>query len=134
MLPIDEEILTEGFQTLTNPMDTTASPDGWNSDGMVPAWDTKRSQRQSSGMIVALLYVLGLTNEDPNEATLPFILNATFATALAKAISSCTMSDTRQNRQGQRSRRKNETYMLLLDERMLGGLPNKARLDRHSSR
>lgn len=33
VLPIDEEILTEGFQTLTDPADTTASPDAWNSDG-----------------------------------------------------------------------------------------------------
>ncbi|KAI0692817.1 Fungalysin metallopeptidase-domain-containing protein [Cerioporus squamosus] len=33
VLPITKEIPTEGFQTLTDPQDTTASPQGWHSDG-----------------------------------------------------------------------------------------------------
>ncbi|KAI0765479.1 Fungalysin metallopeptidase-domain-containing protein [Fomes fomentarius] len=33
VLPIWKEIPTEGFQTLTDPQDTTASPQGWHSDG-----------------------------------------------------------------------------------------------------
>ncbi|KAJ7065817.1 Fungalysin metallopeptidase-domain-containing protein [Mycena amicta] len=33
VLPIQEEILTQGFQTLVDPQDTLASPDGWHSDG-----------------------------------------------------------------------------------------------------
>ncbi|EIM86164.1 metalloprotease [Stereum hirsutum FP-91666 SS1] len=41
VLPIDEEDLTEGFQTITDPMDTTASPYGWNSlDGTTVSTDT----------------------------------------------------------------------------------------------
>ena len=33
VLPIQKEILTEGFEVLTNPQDTVASPNGWHSDG-----------------------------------------------------------------------------------------------------
>ncbi|KAF8970317.1 Fungalysin metallopeptidase-domain-containing protein [Flammula alnicola] len=33
VLPIQEEILTDGFQTLTNPQDPLASPFGWHSTG-----------------------------------------------------------------------------------------------------
>ncbi|THH27526.1 hypothetical protein EUX98_g6669 [Antrodiella citrinella] len=33
VLPITSEILTDGFQTLVDPQDTTASPQGWHSDG-----------------------------------------------------------------------------------------------------
>ncbi|KAL0957837.1 hypothetical protein HGRIS_000022 [Hohenbuehelia grisea] len=33
VLPITEEIPTQGFSTLTDPADTTSSPDGWHSDG-----------------------------------------------------------------------------------------------------
>ncbi|KAI0363435.1 hypothetical protein BV20DRAFT_958322 [Pilatotrama ljubarskyi] len=33
VLPIWKETLTQGFQTLTDPQDTTASPQGWHSDG-----------------------------------------------------------------------------------------------------
>ncbi|TCD67860.1 hypothetical protein EIP91_011857 [Steccherinum ochraceum] len=33
VLPIQKEVLTEGFEVLTDPQDTTASPDGWHSDG-----------------------------------------------------------------------------------------------------
>ncbi|KAI0785688.1 Fungalysin metallopeptidase-domain-containing protein [Abortiporus biennis] len=33
VLPITKEILTQGFEVLTDPQDTTASPDGWHSDG-----------------------------------------------------------------------------------------------------
>ncbi len=33
MLPITKEILTEGFEVLTDPQNTAASPDGWHSDG-----------------------------------------------------------------------------------------------------
>ncbi|CDO72836.1 hypothetical protein BN946_scf185002.g21 [Trametes cinnabarina] len=33
VLPIFKEILTQGFQTLVDPQDTTSSPDGWHSDG-----------------------------------------------------------------------------------------------------
>ncbi len=33
VLPITKEIPTEGFQTLTDPQDTVASPQGWHSDG-----------------------------------------------------------------------------------------------------
>ncbi|PFH47286.1 hypothetical protein AMATHDRAFT_152535 [Amanita thiersii Skay4041] len=32
-LPITEEILTQGFQTITDPQDTTASPLGWHNTG-----------------------------------------------------------------------------------------------------
>ncbi|KAF9488922.1 hypothetical protein BDN71DRAFT_1484991 [Pleurotus eryngii] len=33
VLPIQKEILTQGFETLTDPQDLTASPQGWHSDG-----------------------------------------------------------------------------------------------------
>lgn len=33
VLPISKEILTEGFETLTDPQDLAASPNGWHSDG-----------------------------------------------------------------------------------------------------
>ncbi|KAJ6448194.1 Fungalysin metallopeptidase-domain-containing protein [Mycena sanguinolenta] len=33
VLPIQEEILTQGFQTLVDPQDPLDSPDGWHSDG-----------------------------------------------------------------------------------------------------
>ncbi|GLB39380.1 putative fungalysin metallopeptidase (M36) [Lyophyllum shimeji] len=33
VLPITKEILTEGFETLTDPQDTAASPQGWHSTG-----------------------------------------------------------------------------------------------------
>ncbi|KAK6980981.1 extracellular metallo proteinase mep [Favolaschia claudopus] len=33
VLPIQKEILTQGFETLTNPQDTVGGPDGWHSDG-----------------------------------------------------------------------------------------------------
>ncbi|TFY63997.1 hypothetical protein EVG20_g6103 [Dentipellis fragilis] len=33
VLPANKEILTDGFQTLTDPQDVAASPDGWHSDG-----------------------------------------------------------------------------------------------------
>lgn len=33
VLPITKEVLTEGFEVLTDPQDLTASPDGWHSDG-----------------------------------------------------------------------------------------------------
>ncbi|KAH8107793.1 Fungalysin metallopeptidase-domain-containing protein [Cristinia sonorae] len=33
VLPIQKEILTEGFEVLTDPQDVTASPQGWHSDG-----------------------------------------------------------------------------------------------------
>ncbi|KAJ6572791.1 Fungalysin metallopeptidase-domain-containing protein [Mycena vulgaris] len=33
VLPLTKEILTQGFQTLTDPQDVTGYPDGWHSDG-----------------------------------------------------------------------------------------------------
>lgn len=33
VLPITKETLPEGFETLTDPQDPNASPDGWHSDG-----------------------------------------------------------------------------------------------------
>ncbi|EIW51569.1 uncharacterized protein TRAVEDRAFT_176097 [Trametes versicolor FP-101664 SS1] len=33
VLPITKEVLTQGFQTVVDPQDTTASPNGWHSDG-----------------------------------------------------------------------------------------------------
>ncbi|TFK32708.1 Fungalysin metallopeptidase-domain-containing protein [Crucibulum laeve] len=33
VLPIQKEILTQGFETLTDPQDTVSSPNGWHSDG-----------------------------------------------------------------------------------------------------
>jgi len=33
VLPLTKEILTQGFETLTDPQDPAASPDGWHSDG-----------------------------------------------------------------------------------------------------
>ncbi|KAL0948150.1 hypothetical protein HGRIS_010766 [Hohenbuehelia grisea] len=33
VLPITKEVPTDGFETLTNPADTVASPSGWHSDG-----------------------------------------------------------------------------------------------------
>ncbi|CAL1708409.1 unnamed protein product [Somion occarium] len=33
VLPINKEVLTEGFENLTDPQDTIASPQGWHSDG-----------------------------------------------------------------------------------------------------
>jgi len=33
VLPIQKETLTEGFETLTDPQDLTASPNGWHDDG-----------------------------------------------------------------------------------------------------
>ncbi|EEB90791.1 hypothetical protein MPER_10957, partial [Moniliophthora perniciosa FA553] len=33
VLPFQKEILTQGFETLTDPQDLTVSPDGWHSDG-----------------------------------------------------------------------------------------------------
>ncbi|KAF4616615.1 hypothetical protein D9613_008897 [Agrocybe pediades] len=33
VLPLQKEILTQGFETVTDPQDTTASPQGWHSDG-----------------------------------------------------------------------------------------------------
>ncbi|KAI0069746.1 hypothetical protein K474DRAFT_992389 [Panus rudis PR-1116 ss-1] len=33
VLPITKEVLTQGFENLTDPQDTTASPQGWHSDG-----------------------------------------------------------------------------------------------------
>ncbi|KXN84352.1 Extracellular metalloproteinase mep [Leucoagaricus sp. SymC.cos] len=40
VLPITSEILTQGFQTLTDPQDTTASPDGWHNTGSGATTDT----------------------------------------------------------------------------------------------
>ncbi|KIP05598.1 hypothetical protein PHLGIDRAFT_128797 [Phlebiopsis gigantea 11061_1 CR5-6] len=40
VLPITKEIPTEGFETLTNPEDTTSSPDGWHNDGTTTTTDT----------------------------------------------------------------------------------------------
>ncbi|KAI0654826.1 Fungalysin metallopeptidase-domain-containing protein [Cubamyces menziesii] len=40
VLPIYKEILTQGFQTLTDPQDTTASPQGWHSDGTTSTTST----------------------------------------------------------------------------------------------
>ncbi|KAH9887360.1 Fungalysin metallopeptidase-domain-containing protein [Cubamyces lactineus] len=40
VLPIYKEILTQGFQTLTDPQDTTASPKGWHSDGTTSTTST----------------------------------------------------------------------------------------------
>ncbi|KAJ7252047.1 Fungalysin metallopeptidase-domain-containing protein [Mycena rebaudengoi] len=33
VLPITKEVLTQGFETLTNPQDTIGDPNGWHSDG-----------------------------------------------------------------------------------------------------
>ncbi|KII83791.1 hypothetical protein PLICRDRAFT_58243 [Plicaturopsis crispa FD-325 SS-3] len=33
VLPIQKEILTQGFEVVTDPQDTTASPNGWHNDG-----------------------------------------------------------------------------------------------------
>ncbi|KAJ7093265.1 Fungalysin metallopeptidase-domain-containing protein [Mycena belliarum] len=33
VLPLTKEVLTQGFETLTDPQDLTASPNGWHSDG-----------------------------------------------------------------------------------------------------
>lgn len=40
VLPITEEILTQGFQTLTDPQDLTASPSGWHNTGSGTTTDT----------------------------------------------------------------------------------------------
>ncbi|KAH9911363.1 Fungalysin metallopeptidase-domain-containing protein [Epithele typhae] len=40
VLPIQKEVLTEGFETLTNPQNTAASPDGWHSTGSTTTTDT----------------------------------------------------------------------------------------------
>ena len=40
VLPITKETLLEGFETLTDPANTAASPNGWNSDGTTATTDT----------------------------------------------------------------------------------------------
>ncbi|TCD65836.1 hypothetical protein EIP91_002141 [Steccherinum ochraceum] len=40
VLPITKEVLTEGFQNLVDPQDTTASPQGWHSDGTTSTTST----------------------------------------------------------------------------------------------
>ncbi|PPR05526.1 hypothetical protein CVT24_003269 [Panaeolus cyanescens] len=40
VLPIQKEILTEGFETLTNPQDPNSSPDGWHSTGTTTSTTT----------------------------------------------------------------------------------------------
>ncbi|TBU38083.1 Fungalysin metallopeptidase-domain-containing protein [Dichomitus squalens] len=40
VLPITKETLLEGFETLTDPANTAASPNGWNSDGTTTTTDT----------------------------------------------------------------------------------------------
>ncbi|KAI0777812.1 Fungalysin metallopeptidase-domain-containing protein [Trametes elegans] len=64
VLPIWNEVPADGFQTLTDPQDTTASPQGWHSDGTTKTTSTagnnaiayKRSQssttsQSSSGLV-----------------------------------------------------------------------------------
>ncbi|KAJ6563293.1 Fungalysin metallopeptidase-domain-containing protein [Mycena vulgaris] len=61
VLPITKETLTQGFETVVDPADALASPDGWHSDGTTNTTDTSGNN--------ALTYKTSTTNTTPESGT-----------------------------------------------------------------
>ncbi|KAK7034071.1 hypothetical protein VNI00_012502 [Paramarasmius palmivorus] len=71
-LPIQKAVIGDGLETITNPEDLQASPEGWNSDGQTDTTDTTRNQLSATEGVAANG---GLTfdftynpNQDPTNA------------------------------------------------------------------
>ncbi|KAF9008256.1 Fungalysin metallopeptidase-domain-containing protein [Cyathus striatus] len=66
VLPLTKEYLTQGFETLTDPQDTTASPQGWHSDGT-----TSTTTTAGNNVIAYKSSTSGTTSQ--SSATLNFV-------------------------------------------------------------
>ncbi|KAI0260276.1 Fungalysin metallopeptidase-domain-containing protein [Gloeopeniophorella convolvens] len=86
VLPINEEILTQGFQVLTDPQDVTASPDGWHSDGTT----TTTTTAGNNAIAFKGSQTTGVTTESSSGLNFIFTQNAsaapTTATNIAAAV------------------------------------------------
>ncbi|KAI0302901.1 Fungalysin metallopeptidase-domain-containing protein [Multifurca ochricompacta] len=85
VLPINEEVLTQGFQTLTDPQDLTASPDGWHSDGT-----TSTTTTAGNNVIAFKGSTTGVTSQSSSGLNFIYTQNAgvapTTATNVAAAV------------------------------------------------
>ncbi|PSS38032.1 hypothetical protein PHLCEN_2v117 [Hermanssonia centrifuga] len=65
VLPITKETLPEGFELLVDPQDTTASPDGWHSDGTTTTTTTASQTATTSESSTNLIFDF---TQDPTQA------------------------------------------------------------------
>ncbi|EIM81848.1 uncharacterized protein STEHIDRAFT_103213 [Stereum hirsutum FP-91666 SS1] len=86
VLPIDEEILTEGFQTLTDPADTTASPDAWNSDGTT----TTTTTAGNNAIAFKTSQTTGTTSQSSSGLNFIYVQDATTAPTTAVNVHAAT--------------------------------------------
>ncbi|KAH8989253.1 Fungalysin metallopeptidase-domain-containing protein [Lactarius akahatsu] len=77
VLPFNEEILTQGFQTLTDPQDLTASSLGWHNDGTTSTTTTAGNN---------VFAAKGTTATSQSSATLNFIYTQNAAQAPTVAV------------------------------------------------
>ncbi|KAH9030754.1 Fungalysin metallopeptidase-domain-containing protein [Lactarius pseudohatsudake] len=85
VLPFNEEILTEGFQTLTDPQDLTASSLGWHNDGTTSTTTTAGNN---------VFAAKGTTATSQSSATLNFIFtqNAAQAPTVAANVAAAVVN------------------------------------------
>ncbi|CAA7257402.1 unnamed protein product [Cyclocybe aegerita] len=75
VLPITKQVLTQGFETLTDPQDTTASPQGWHSTG------TTSTTTTSGNNVIAFKssQTTGLTSQSSSGLNFVFTQNPSAA-------------------------------------------------------
>ncbi|KAJ3514000.1 hypothetical protein NLJ89_g2625 [Agrocybe chaxingu] len=75
VLPITKQVLTQGFETLTDPQDTTASPQGWHSTG------TTSTTTTSGNNVIAFKssQTTGLTSQSSSDLNFVFTQNPSAA-------------------------------------------------------
>ncbi|KAH8986535.1 Fungalysin metallopeptidase-domain-containing protein [Lactarius hatsudake] len=85
VLPFNEEIPTQGFQTLTDPQDLTASSLGWHNDGIISTTTTAGNN---------VFAAKGITATSQSSATLNFIFtqNAAQAPTVAANVAAAVVN------------------------------------------
>ncbi|KAI0826421.1 Fungalysin metallopeptidase-domain-containing protein [Irpex lacteus] len=88
VLPVEKEVLTEGFEDLTDPWDTVASPSGWHDDGKTTGNTTAgnnvitfQSIQSNVGSQSASNLQFIYTQDPSQDPTVPVNLNAALVNA-----------------------------------------------------
>ncbi|KAJ7633301.1 Fungalysin metallopeptidase-domain-containing protein [Mycena rosella] len=85
VLPITEEILTQGFQTLTDPEDLAGTPDGWHSDGTTNTTGNNAVSFKGATTATTTESAAGLVFNYPQDATIAPTVSANVDAARVNA-------------------------------------------------
>ncbi|TFK32706.1 Fungalysin metallopeptidase-domain-containing protein [Crucibulum laeve] len=88
VLPIQKEILTQGFETLTDPQDTLASPDGWHSTGT-----TSTTTTSGNNVVTFKGATTGTTTQSSTGLNFVFVQDPTVAPTTAVNLNAARVNN-----------------------------------------